>query len=91
MNQVMQSKCKYKVKNIYSGSISSIHGSGGKTWIAQANLSTFLLHVYLKCMNIVCICICPDLLNALVLGLHVKTRGLGDPKEEKWEGDWGAG
>ena len=42
-------------------------------------------------MNIVCICIYLDLLNALVLELHVKTRGLGDPKGEKWEGDWGAG
>ena len=42
-------------------------------------------------MNIVCICFCSDLLNALVLELHVKTRGLGDPKGEKWEGDWGAG
>ena len=32
-------------------------------------------------MNIICICTCPDLLNALVLGLHMKTRGLGDQKD----------
>ena len=47
VNQVMPSKGKYKVKNIYSGYISSIHlyqhSLGGKTWIAHANLSTFLL------------------------------------------------